>query len=219
MAVRPTVTDTLSGSNRPVGRVRWDRPVLLAAPVLLVLGWVSLIANAGRGANDAWAVGHLILFIANAFWIPAVLVLQRLDTQRSRKWLRPIALGLVVFGSLCVAAQLAVDLVAWALALEGATLSNLFAAIRARPPLALLFYLVGPPLLFLGVALAVVPLVGSGGRQRTAASLVVGGLVAVLVGALSSFSLVTLAGWITVLVGFGLLAAAVGDIAHAPWSP
>ena len=191
-----------------LGHVDLARLSLVAPPLLLVVGWALLIANAGQGADDAWAAGHLILFAGNALWVPAVLTLTRLTGPTSR---RPaaIALGLVIVGSVCVAGQLAVDLVAWSLSLDVVGLRELFTAVRARPVLVLMFYLVGPPLLFVGIFIAALALNSAPHRARTGGRLVAAGLVIVLVGALSTFSLVTLAGYVVVLVGFARIAAAI----------
>ena len=182
--------------------------ILLAAPVLVVAGWTWLIANAGRGADDSWAIGHLVLFVANAFWVPALLVLRACVPVAWRRS-DDVALGLVIFGSLCVAGQLAVDLVAWALALDASSLRPLFTAVRAQPALLLLFYLVGPLLLFMGVFIGSLRLIRAGGRYRTGGALVAAGLVVVAVGALTTFSVVTAAGYVLVLVGFVLVARAI----------
>ena len=177
------------------------------------MGWAFLILNAGRGADDAWAAGHLVLFVANAFWVPVVLVLPRDYAPDSVRRRDDVALGLVIFGSLCVAAQLTVDLVAWALGMDLAELRQLFGAVRGQLILTLLFYLVGPPLLFLGVLLSALRLRPLGGRPRTGATLVALGLLVVLAGALTTFSVVTLAGYIVVLAGFALIASASATIA------
>ena len=185
------------------------RASLVAPPLLLVAGWSLLISNAGRGADDAWAVGHLVLFAGNALWVPATLTILRMTGRWSHGRAR-IALGLVIFGSVCVAGQLAVDLVAWAVGLDLAQLRELFAAVRSRPVLLALFYLVGPPLLFAGLFIGAMELQGLGDRARAGGRLVAAGLVVVLVGALSTFSLVTLAGYMAVLVGYAVVAAAIG---------
>ena len=177
-------------------------PILLAAPVLLVAGWALLIANIGRGANDTWAVGHLILFVANAFWIPtALIMLARAGRRAPDRW-SVITLGLVIAGSLAIAGQLAVDLVAWVTTDDAAGLSSLFEAMRSRPVLLLLFYVGGPPLLFLGVVLASVGLSRARPEFRPWTEVVVAGLIIVLAGALATFSYMILAGYVTALVGF-----------------
>lgn len=190
------------------------RALLVIPPLLLVAGWSLLIANAGRGPDDAWAGRHLVLFVANAMWVPAMLAIIRLtgsgrdDGRRSPRF-GLFALGLVIFGSVCVAGQLAVDLVAWALALDAAQLRELFAAMRARPVLLALFYLIGPPLLLAGLLIGAMLLQRLGGRARAGGRTVAAGLVVVLVGALSTFSLVTLAGYVAVLAGFALVATTI----------
>ena len=191
-----------------LGEVGLARLSLVAPPLLLVVGWTFLIANAGQGADDAWAAGHLILFAGNALWIPAVLTLTHVTGPMSR---RPaaIALGLAIVGSVCVAGQLAVDLVAWSLSLDAMGLRELFTAVRARPVLVLLFYLVGPSLLVAGIFTAALALNSSPRGARTGGRLVAAGLVIALVGALSTFSLLTLAGYVAVLVGFAQIAAAI----------
>jgi hypothetical protein len=176
--------------------------ILLAAPVLLVAGWALLIVNIGRGANDTWAVGHLILFVANAFWLPAVLIVLAGTGRRAADRWSVITLGLVIAGSLTIAGQLAVDLVAWVTTNDAASLSSLFEAMRSRPVLLLLFYVGGPPLLFLGVLLASVTLSRARPEYRPWTEVVIMGLIIVLAGWLTTFSYVILAGYVIALLGF-----------------
>jgi hypothetical protein len=176
--------------------------ILLAAPVLLVAGWALLIVNIGRGANDTWAAGHLILFVANAFWLPAVLIVLAGTGRRAADRWSVITLGLVIAGSLAIAGQLAVDLVAWVTTNDAASLSSLFEAMRSRPVLLLLFYVGGPPLLFLGVLLASVTLSRARPEYRPWTEVVIMGLIIVLAGSLTTFSYVILAGYVIALLGF-----------------
>ena len=180
--------------------------VLVAGPVLLVAGWISLILNAGRGANDAWAVGHAVLLVGVALWIPNLLVLRDL-TPRVGHVLADPAFWLVLVGSLAVAGQLAIDLVAWALDLDGANLSAFFATLRERPLLTLTVHTVGPSLLFLGTFIAAVRVSMRAHAARVGGVVAAVGILVVLAGALSTFSYVTLAGYILVLAGFVALGA------------
>ena len=164
-----------SASRRLIGTVA----ILLAAPVLLVAGWALLIVNIGRGANDTWAAGHLILFVANAFWLPAILIVLAGTGRRAADRWSVITLGLVIAGSLAIAGQLAVDLVAWVTTNDAAGLSSLFEAMRSRPVLLLLFYVGGPPLLFLGVLLASLTLSRARPEYRPWTEVVIVGLIIV----------------------------------------
>ena len=182
--------------------------ILAAGPVLLVTGWICLILNAGRGANDAWAVGHAVLLVGVALWVPNVLVVRDL-TPRVGHVLADPAFWLVLLGSLAIAGQLAIDLVAWALELDGPDLTGFFATIRERPLLTLTVHTVGPSLLFLGVFIAAVRLASQKRAARGPCGVVAVGILLVLAGALSTFSYVTLGGYLLVLFGFVALAAAV----------
>lgn len=176
--------------------------VIVAGPALLVAGWLLLISNIGQGANDVWAAGHLILFVANAFWIPATLILREEAGASTPQVPWRVAIGLVVVGSLSIAGQLAIDLAAWVLTSDQGSLTAFFQSMRSKALLVTLFYVGGPPLLFLGLVVASIAL----GRARHAYSqwtrIITGGLVVVLVGALASFSYVILAGYLVALAGF-----------------
>ena len=177
---------------------------MVAGPAILVSGWVVLIASAGQGANDGWLIGHYLLFVANAAWLPIFIVLTPL-AGREVSVADPV-LWLVLVGSLAVAGQLAIDMAAWALGLDGAELTSFFGALRDRPILSLTVHSVGPSLLFLGVLLAAVRVLRAKPQLARGAALVAGGIVVVLVGALLTFSVVILAGYVAVLAGFTVLA-------------
>jgi hypothetical protein len=182
---------------------------VVAAPAIIVLGWIVLILGAGQRANDGWAVGHLLLFCGNALWLPAAVTLRREARAEGDARLWTVALGLVLVGTLAVAGQLAIDLAAWALTDDVIPLSTLFEAMRSRLPTLLLFYLAGPPALFLGIAVTGVALARARADLRTGGYIVAGGLVVVLVGAVGSFSYVILAGFVTVLAGSALIAVRI----------
>lgn len=167
----------------------------------MVIGWVLLISNIGRGANDSWAFGHLILFAANACWIPATLILRGAAGENAarRTWI--VAFGCVLIGSLAIAGQLAIDLAAWALSLDAAGLTPFFQAMRSRGVLSLLVYVGGPPLLFAGLVVSWLELGRSRPEYRPWTFVGAGGLGLVLVGALTTFSYVILAGYVTSLFG------------------
>jgi hypothetical protein len=108
----------------------------------------------------------------------------------------------VIVGSLSIAGQLAVDMAAWVLTDDAASLSSLFEAMRSRTVLLLVFYIGGPPLLFLGVLLAALGLSRARPATRPWPEVVAVGLAIVLIGALTTFSYLTFAGYVKVLVGF-----------------
>src|SRR5688500_11237474 len=175
--------------------------VLITGPALMVAGWVLLISNIGRGANDSWAVGHLILFAANATWIPATLILRAAagGSAASRIWIG--AFGSVLIGSLAIAGQLAIDLAAWALSLDAASLTPFFQAMRSRGVLSLLVYVGGPPLLFAGLVVSWLEVGRARPDYRPWTFVGAGGLALVLAGALSTFSYVILSGYVVALIG------------------
>jgi len=175
--------------------------VLVAGPGLMVVGWVLLISNIGRGANDSWAVGHLVLFAANASWIPATLILRAAAGENAARQTWMVAFGGVLIGSLAIAGQLAIDFAAWALSLDAAALTPFFQAMRSRGVLSLLVYVGGPPLLFAGLVVSWIELGRSRHDYRPWTFVGAGGLGLVLVGALTTFSYVILAGYVTSLVG------------------
>ena len=187
-----------------LGISRLEAVLLVGGPALFVAGWVALIANAGQGPNGGWFAGHYALLLANAAWIPIVLVLTRVAG-------RPISvedwvLWLTVLGALAVAGQLAIDLAAWALSLDADGLRDFFAALRARPLLSLTVHTVGPSLLFLGLFVASVRVASARHSARLGAVSVAVGILIVLVGALTTFSYVVLGGYVVVLAGFAMLA-------------
>jgi hypothetical protein len=175
--------------------------LVVAGPALLVTGWAVLIASAGQGASDGWFVGHYLLFLANAAWVPIVWLLRRVPGGNTATLADP-AMWLAVLGSLSIAGQLAIDMAAWALGLGPEQLRAFFAELRDRPALTLTVHTVGPSLLFAGLFLAAVRL----GRRRAetgrSAAFVAIGILVVFVGALLTFSLVILGGYVAVLLGF-----------------
>ena len=185
----------------------------------MVIGWVLLISNIGRGANDSWAFGHLILFAANACWIPATLILRAAAGEHAarRTWI--VAFGCVLIGSLAIAGQLAIDLAAWALSLDAAALTPFFQAMRSRGVLSLLVYVGGPPLLFAGLVVSWLELGRSQPEYRPWTFVGAGGLGLVLVGALTTFSYVILAGYVTSLFGaIGIARRYYGSNAQHPFA-
>lgn len=167
----------------------------------MVAGWVLLITNIGRGANDSWALGHLVLFAANASWIPATLILYAAAGERAARRTWTAAFAGVLIGSLAIAGQLAIDLAAWALALDAAALTPFFQAMRSRGVLSLLVYVGGPPLLFAGLVVSWLELGRSRPDYRPWTYVGAGGLVLVLAGALTTFSYLILAGYVVSLCG------------------
>ena len=167
----------------------------------MVVGWLLLISNIGRGANDSWALGHLILFVANACWIPSTLILRAAAGEDAARGTWLVALGSVLIGSLAIAGQLAIDLAAWALSLDAAGLTPFFQSMRSRAVLSWLVYVGGPPLLFAGLVVAWLQLGRSRPTYRPWTFVGAGGLGVVLVGALTTFSYVILSGYVVALLG------------------
>lgn len=160
-----------------------------------------LISNIGRGANDSWAFGHLMLFAANASWIPATLILYTSAGEHPARRTWAVAFGCVLIGSLAIAGQLAIDLAAWALSLDAAALTPFFQVMRSRGVLSLLVYVGGPPLLFAGLVVSWLELGRSRPDYRPWTYVGAGGLGLVFVGALTTFSYVILAGYVISLFG------------------
>lgn len=169
---------------------------------MLVAGWLLLIANVGQGANDVWAVGHLVLFVANALWVPAILLLRDEAGLLAPRLPWRVAIALVVAGSVAIAGQLAIDLAAWALTTDQSSLTTFFQTMRSRALLVALFYVGGPPLLFLGLAIGSIALGRSREPYRAGTRIVAAGLIVVLLGAVATFSYVILAGYVVALIGF-----------------
>jgi hypothetical protein len=167
----------------------------------MVGGWILLISNIGRGANDSWALGHVVLFVANASWIPASLILYESAGERRARATWAAAFAAVLIGSLAIAGQLAIDLAAWALSLDGTALTPFFQAMRSRGVLSLLFYVGGPPLLFAGLVVSWLELGRSRPEYRPWTYVGAGGLAVVLVGAITTFSYVILAGYMVSFSG------------------
>jgi hypothetical protein len=189
----------------PARLARGEAVVLVAGPALLVAGWIVLIAGAGQGAGDGWLVGHYLLFVANAAWLPIALLLGRLSGDSTLSIRQP-ALWLVVLGSLAIAGQLAIDMTAWALGLGQDELRTFFATLRDRPPLTLTVHTIGPSLLFLGLFVSASRIARSRPAARRAAMIVAAGILVVFGGALLTFSYVILGGYVAVTAGFAALA-------------
>ena len=175
---------------QPGSRIAGYRLIALVClgPASLVIGWIILVANAGNGANDLWMIGHYILFIGNAAWVPLAWSMTQRSSAHEGEGRDSLPVILVLVGSLAVAGQLAIDMVAWALALDGRALSDFFAAIRSKPLVSLTVHTIGPAVLFLGIFLTALRLHGADPVHRIGSRFVAVGTVLVLIGALSTFS-------------------------------
>lgn len=178
-------------------------------PGLLIIGWIVLVANVGSGANDVWMIGHSILFVANVAWVPLVWGMSARFTADVAQMVRRTPVTLALIGSLAIAGQLTIDMVAWALALDGAALSSFFAALRSEPIISLTVHTIGPATLFLGLLVMATQLHRTDPAYRAGGRITALGTILVLVGALSTFSYVTLTGYIVLFAGLVMLARAM----------
>lgn len=126
------------------------RILLPAGPALLLAG-VLLMA-----LPDAWTVSHVVFLAGTLVMLPVAAALAGLTAPV----LGRVAQLLTALGALALAGQFLLDLAVDQLAADAAARGPLFDQLQSSPALFLTLYAVGPSLLFAGLALFGVGLLG-----------------------------------------------------------
>jgi hypothetical protein len=160
--------------RRSIGPLsRTAAAALPAAPALLLAGVVLMIVP------DAWTAGHAVFLSGALAMLATAVVLHGLLDGAGRGWLRHGGLALTVAGALALAGQFLIDfVVAQVAGGQEAARAEVFDRVQESPVFSLAFYTAGPALLFVGLALSGVVLVGhSAALRRPGWVLVAGTLV------------------------------------------
>ncbi|MFI0468061.1 hypothetical protein ACH347_28605 [Saccharopolyspora sp. 5N102] len=133
----------------------FSRACLIAAPLCFAgYGVVRLVGrmDGQYGPGLDWQVAHLVNLVGLALFVPAVLGLRRELATRGRTfWTVVTSVGV---GTSVV--QFAIDVAAGLLATDRAGMRAISAEVSAIPGARVVFYVVGPPLLYVGLlALAI----------------------------------------------------------------
>lgn len=153
----PLSRTLLSGTQS----VRAPGTVALVVGPALLLGGVLLMMTPG-----AWTASHLVFLAGTLAMLPTGLVLHDLLVGTGQAWVRRTGLALTLVGALTLAGQFVIDFVVMRLAGgDGATAATMFDHIQGEAALALIFYSVGPALLFTGLAWCGVALVVRSGLR------------------------------------------------------
>lgn len=122
-----------------------------AAPLLVTFyaGFRVLDGLDGeRGPGPAWTTGHLAFLAALILFVPVFLELRRL-AGRSLFATATAVVGLV--GAVCSMAQISIDIVVGALAVDHEAMRGMFADVQSVPGVSLVVYTAGPVLLYVGL--------------------------------------------------------------------
>ncbi|MEV0703696.1 hypothetical protein AB0I53_38070 [Saccharopolyspora sp. NPDC050389] len=130
--------------------MKFSRACLIAAPLCFAgYGVVRLVGrmDGQYGPGLDWQVAHLVNLVGLALFGPAVLGLRRELSGRGRTFWTVVTL--VGVGTSTV--QFVIDVVAGLVASDKAGMREISAQVSAIPGARVAFYVVGPPLLYVGL--------------------------------------------------------------------
>jgi hypothetical protein len=136
----------MSSNNSITSRLAIATP-LVAGPALMAVGVVLMMMP------SAWTVSHLIFLAGTLTMIPAAMVIHELVRGISPSWLPRVGLWLAVTGALALSSQFVIDLAVMELANGNRDVAGeMFDQIQQSSAFSLTLYIVGPALLFVGLA-------------------------------------------------------------------
>ncbi|MEU6262251.1 hypothetical protein [Saccharopolyspora shandongensis] len=130
--------------------MKFSRACLIAAPLCFAgYGVARLVGrmDGQYGPGLDWQIAHLVNLVGLALFVPAVLGLRRQLPGRGRTFWTVVTF--VGVGTSFV--QFVIDVVAGLLASDKAGMSAISAQVSAIPGARIVFYVVGPPLLYVGL--------------------------------------------------------------------
>ncbi|MEU5845888.1 hypothetical protein [Saccharopolyspora shandongensis] len=130
--------------------MKFSRACLIAAPLCFAgYGVVRLVGrmDGQYGPGLDWQIAHLVNLVGLALLVPAVLGLRRQLPGRGRTFWTVVTF--VGVGTSVV--QFVIDVVAGLLASDKAGMSAISAQVSTIPGARIVFYVVGPPLLYVGL--------------------------------------------------------------------
>jgi hypothetical protein len=156
----PDTTGTAPDQNR---LMKFSRACLIAAPLCFAgYGVVRLVGrmDGQYGPGLDWQVAHLVNLVGLVLFVPAVLHMRQELPRRMRgrtPWTVVTFVG--VFTS---AVQFSIDVVVGLLADDKAGMRAISGQLSAVPGVRVVFYVVGPPLMYVGLLALTIMLVRAG---------------------------------------------------------
>ena len=189
-------------------RVSIERVSLVLAPLLMATGDLLHPDESMDPASQAaivldhpsrWYAAHLLLFVGLLLFIPGILALTRLASERKPSW-GYAGRALMLTGAAALAAVIAIEMVVGRFVSEGTDPGDATALVRTFQSGSVLgVILPGVLLFFVGSAAAIVPLATTRDRFRSPALVLALGLLFILVEVLSAQVLLSQIGNIVVL--------------------
>ncbi|GAA2407224.1 hypothetical protein GCM10010404_76620 [Nonomuraea africana] len=196
---------------------------LVAAPLLLLAGWAVMKlawvphsrALPWPEALAVWTAGHVFYLAAYVAFVPVILTLHRLVTQRSGAGVKRASRALTAVSLLGVAGfvgQMVIDLAIGFQAGHREAMGALSAGYRAFPGVSVLFYGLVPSLYLAGIVLLVLL---AAALRRVGVPVALAVLLSGLLIGTQNVPLMT-AGTVGLCLGLGALALALRGPALAP---
>ena len=127
--------------------------LLVAAPLLLTGGeWFQRLTPVPRPADLFWDA-HILLFVAGVLFALVALVLWHQVERGVSDAERALGAALLVLGAIAFSSQIAIDFAAVLVGGEEDGRREILRAVRGNGFMYLVFYRVGPLLIFIGLAL------------------------------------------------------------------
>ncbi|MEV0713875.1 hypothetical protein [Asanoa sp. NPDC050611] len=121
---------------------------LVAAPLVWLSGWVIMRLGGASGPNAGWDVAHALWIVGFALFGAAAYALSRLV---GRSLVGRVALVVALIGAATLVVQMVIDLVVGLCAVDKPAMDDLYDKVFAAPGVELVFFTVGPILLFVGL--------------------------------------------------------------------
>ncbi|MEV4776401.1 hypothetical protein LTA6_001438 [Microbacterium sp. LTA6] len=196
---------TTSSSPRQEPSRATRAAALVTGPALLLVGVVLMILP------GFWTLSHLVFLAGSLAMLLTGLALIGLCADRRSAWPGRTALALTAAGALALAGQFVIDFVVIRLGDGDAeAVDRLFDRIQSAAPLDLIFYTVGPALLFTGLAVFGILLVLRPRLQRVPGWMLVAGASLMGVARVVESRPTEVVALAIILIGLALTARAAG---------
>jgi hypothetical protein len=153
---------------------------LVAPPLVLLAGWIVQRGWGHTGPGPGWTVAHLLWTVAYLGFMVIATVLYRMRARRS--FLGTAAYGLAIAGGIGMLVQTAIDLIVGFQSPDRAGMSAHYAPFYAVPGVRVLFFVLAPILLYVGMVTALYVLAAQRRVPLRAPVLVGLGIVLIVVG-------------------------------------
>ncbi|MFC7549623.1 hypothetical protein [Plantactinospora sp. GCM10030261] len=126
---------------------------LVAAPLVWLAGWVVMRLGGSAGPNIGWDVAHALWIVSFVLFGAAAYGLYRMAGSSSTG---RVALAVAFTGAATLVVQMVIDLAVGWRAADKAAMSDRYDEVFAVPGVELVFFMIGPMLLFAGLLALVV---------------------------------------------------------------